>query len=193
MSAVLLKVLGDLRRRRLQAVVLAIVILLASGTTTLGLTLPQTSTDPWERAFEAQRGAHLQVRFDSRKVSRADAEHTPALIGASAWAGPWVAGGVTYELGTRKFAPMTAGRDSPEASVEVIRLAAGRWVQGPGEMVITRSFAEFMNVRLGDRLTALAGLARPSLLVVGEAIDMDAGSAGCSTSFVGGRQGPGRG
>ena len=74
MSAVLIKVLADLRRRRLQAVVLAIVILLASGTTTLGLTLLQTSLDPWDRAFEAQRGAHLQVRFDSRKVSQADAE-----------------------------------------------------------------------------------------------------------------------
>jgi putative ABC transport system permease protein len=184
MSAVLIKVLGDLRRRRLQAVVLAIVIVLASGTITLGLTLLQTSRDPWERAFEAQRGAHLQVRYDSRKVSRADVERTPALIGASAWAGPWIAGGITYELGKRKFAPMTAGRDSPEAPVEVIRLAAGRWVQGPGEMVITRSFAELFDVHLGDRLTALASLDRPSLLVVGEAIDMDGGSAETTTPWV---------
>jgi putative ABC transport system permease protein len=184
MSAVLTKVLADLRRRRLQAVVLALMILLASGTTTLGLTLLQTSRDPWERAFEAQRGAHLQVRFDSRKMSRAEVERTPALIGASAWAGPWVAGGVTYQLGSRRFGPMTAGRDSPEAPVEVIRLAAGRWVQGPGEMVITRSFAELQNIRLGDRLTALASLDRPSLLVVGEAIDMDEGSAETTTPWV---------
>jgi putative ABC transport system permease protein len=184
MSAVLIKVLGDLRRRRLQAIVLAIVILLASGTTTLGLTLLQTSKDPWDRAFEAQRGAHLQVRFDSRKVSVADVERTPTLIGASAWAGPWVAGGVTYELGSHKFGPMTAGRDSPEAPVEVIRLAFGRWVQRPGEMVITRSYAELVNIRLGDRLTALASLDRPSLRVVGEAIDMDGGSAETTTPWV---------
>jgi putative ABC transport system permease protein len=184
MSAVLIKVLADLRRRRLQAVVLAIVILLASGTTTLGLTLLQTSLDPWDRAFEAQRGAHLQVRFDSRKVSQADAEHTPALIGATAWAGPWVAGGVTYELGKRKFGPMTLGRDRPEAPVEVIRMAAGRWVRGPGEMVITRSYADLVNLHLGDRLTALASLDRPSLVVVGEAIDMDGGSAETTTPWV---------
>lgn len=184
MSAVLTKVLGDLRRRRLQAVVLAIVILLASGTTTLGLTLLQTSLDPWERAFEAQRGAHLQVRYDSRKVSLAEVERTPALIGASAWAGPWVAGGVTYEIGGRKLAPMTAGRDNPEAPVEVIRLLAGRWVQGPGEMVITRSYAELVNLRLGDRLTAVASRDRPSLRVVGEVIDMDGGSAETTTPWV---------
>jgi putative ABC transport system permease protein len=184
MSAILLKVFADLRRRRLQTVVLAIVILLASGTTTLGLTLLQTSLDPWDRAFEAQRGAHLQVRFDSRKVSRSDVERTPALIGASAWAGPWVAGGVTYELGKRKFGPMTAGRDSPEAPVEVIRLAAGRWVQRPGEMVISSSYAELVNLHLGDRLTALASLDRPSLLIVGEVVDMDGGSAETTTPWV---------
>jgi putative ABC transport system permease protein len=177
MSAVLTKVLADLRRRRLQSVVLAIVILLASGTTTLGLTLLQTSHDPWERAFEAQRGAHLLVRFDSRKVSRAEAERTPALIGASAWAGSWVAGPVTYQKGDGKFRPMTAGRDSPEAPVEAIRLASGRWVQGPGEMVITRSVAELFRLHLGDRLTALASLDRPALVLVGEAIDVDSEQA----------------
>ena len=184
MSAVLIKVLGDLRRRRLQAVVLAIVILLASGTTTLGLTLLQTSHDPWDRAFEAQRGAHLQVRFDSRKISRSEVEQTPALVGASAWAGPWIAGGVTYQLGARKFRPMTLGRNSPEAPVEVIRLATGHWVQGLGEIVIERSFAELVNVHIGDRLTALSSLDRPSLLVVGEAIDMDEGSAELTTPWV---------
>ncbi len=57
MNAVLTKVLGDLRRRRLQAAVIAFVIFLASATTTLGLTLLQTASDPWDRAFEAQNGA----------------------------------------------------------------------------------------------------------------------------------------
>ena len=184
MSAVLTKMLGDLRQRRLQTVVLAIVLLIASGTTAMGLTLLQTSLDPWERAFEAQRGAHLQVRFDSRLISRADVERTASLIGASAWAGPWLAGGVAYQMGSRRFGLGTLGRDNPQAAVEVIRLTSGRWVRRPGEIVIERSFGDFFQVRVGDRLTSLASLDRPSFLVVGEAIDMDEPPAETSTPWA---------
>ncbi|HLQ62207.1 MAG TPA: hypothetical protein VK131_10110, partial [Candidatus Acidoferrales bacterium] len=109
MSAVLTKVLADLRRRRLQAAVIAVVIFLASGTTTLGLTLLQTSSDPWDRAFEAQKGAHLAVFFDRHKVDPKQLAGTPGLIGASAAAGPWPTVGTGYELGTHKYRLLTVG------------------------------------------------------------------------------------
>ena len=102
MSSVMTKVLGDLRRRRLQAAVIALVIFLASGTTTLGLTLLQTSTDPWERAFKAQRGAHLSVLFDRHKVDAEQLAATPGLIGASLAGGPWPWVATSYELGTHR-------------------------------------------------------------------------------------------
>lgn len=178
MNAVLTKVLGDLRRHRLQAAVIAIVIFLASGTTTLGLTLLQTSSDPWDRAFAAQKGAHLTVHFDRHKVDPQQLAGTPALIGASASARPWpLAYGAAFALGTHKYQLDTVGRDSPQSDVEILRLVAGRWVEGPGEIVVTRSFADFNHVRLGDRLLSLGSLEKPTLVVVGEAVDIDEGGA----------------
>ena len=192
MNAVLTKVLGDLRRRRLQGAVIALVIFLASGTTTLGLTLLQTSTDPWERAFKAQRGAHLSVLFDRHKVDAEQLAATPGLIGASLAGGPWPWVATSYELGTHraiggggfKFPLITVGRENPQASVEVLRLVAGRWVQGPGEIVITRSFADFNHVRLGDRMLSLGTLGRPALVVVGEASDVDEADSEFGTQFA---------
>jgi len=178
MSAVMTKVLGDLRRRRLQAVVIALVIFLASATTTLGLTLLQTASDPWDRAFEAQKGAHLTVHFDRHKVDSQQLAGTPALIGASASAGPWpLAYSAPFALGTHKYLLNTVGRDSAQADVDILRLVAGRWVEGPGEIVVTRAFADFNHVRLDDRLLSLGSLEKPALVVVGEALDIDEGGA----------------
>ena len=192
MSSVMTKVLGDLRRRRLQAAVIAIVIFLASATTTLGLTLLQTASDPWDRAFEAQKGAHLTVLFDRHKVDSQQLAGTPSLIGASLAAGPWPWAATSYELGSHratggggfKFPLVTVGRESPQAEVEVLRLVAGRWVQGPGEIVITRSFANFNHVRLGDRMRSLGTLERRALIVVGEASDIDEADTEFGTQFA---------
>jgi len=192
MSAIMTKVLGDLRRRRLQVAVIALVIFLASGTTTLGLTLLQTSSHPWERAFEAQRGAHLTVLFDRHKVDPEQLAGTPGLIGASLAGGPWPWVATSYELGTHMaiggggfaFPLITVGRESPQADVEVLRLVAGHWVRGPGEIVITRSFANLNHVRLGDSMRSLGTLERRALVVVGEASDIDEGDAEFGTQFA---------
>ena len=182
MSSIMTKVLGDLKRRRLQAAVIALVIFLASGTTTLGLTLLQTASDPWDRAFEAQKGAHLTVHFDRHKVDTQQLAGTPALIGASASAGPWpLVYGAAFALGTHKYQLNTVGRDSAQADVEILQLVAGRWVEGPGEIVVTRAFADFNRVRLGDRLLSLGSLEKPALVVVGEAVDIDEGGAELSS------------
>src|SRR5437867_13449683 len=114
MNAVMTKVLGDHRRRRLQAAIIAFVIFLASGTTTLGLTLLQTSSDPWDRAFEAQKGAHLIVHFDRHKIDSAQLAGTPTLIGASAAAGPWpLASGARYPLRSHTYRLDTCARGRP--------------------------------------------------------------------------------
>jgi putative ABC transport system permease protein len=81
MRAIFVKALADVRRRRLQAVVIFLTTLLAVGTATMTLTLISQTRDPYQAAFEAQKGAHLQVGFDSRVAPSAIAR-TPSLIGA---------------------------------------------------------------------------------------------------------------
>jgi len=69
MKAVLRKTLADLRRRRLQSVVVALVVLLASGTATLALTLLFSTSDPYNQAFAQQRGARLDDGLGGRALA----------------------------------------------------------------------------------------------------------------------------
>jgi putative ABC transport system permease protein len=64
MSALWTKAFADLRRRRVQAAVVLLIVMLASGTAALALTLLAQTSNPYDRAFDAQRGAHLQVFYD---------------------------------------------------------------------------------------------------------------------------------
>src|SRR5437660_1415622 len=90
MTAVLLKAIRDLRRRRLPAIVIFGTTLLAVLTATMTLSLMSQARDPYQAAFDAQKGAHLQVTFDSR-IDPATLAGTPGLIGAAAFGGPYPA------------------------------------------------------------------------------------------------------
>jgi hypothetical protein len=65
MRAVIVKALADLRRRRLQATVIFLTVLLAMAAGTTAVTLMSQTRDPYQIAFDKQRGAHLQVAFNA--------------------------------------------------------------------------------------------------------------------------------
>jgi putative ABC transport system permease protein len=183
MTAVVAKLLADLRRRRLQGGVIALIVLLASGTAALALTLRAAAADPYDRAFAEQRGAHLAVVFDGRVVTPDRLVRTPGLLGASAWAGPWPTTGINVRAstGSGRFGLNVQGRAHPGGEVERLRLAVGRWLTGPGQIVLTRSLAEQQGLSPGDRLVDLDVPSRPALEVVGEVIDVDEGQAGLAS------------
>ena len=89
MRAILTVAWSEVRRRRLQSVLIVVMVALASGTITLGINLLLESRSPYDRAFEAQDGAHLKVFYDARRVTPGRLASTPATIGASASAGRW--------------------------------------------------------------------------------------------------------
>ena len=69
MNAVRSKTAADLRRRKLQAMVIALVILLSSGAATLALSLLVESDAPYDHAFAQANGAHLTLRFAANRVT----------------------------------------------------------------------------------------------------------------------------
>jgi len=177
MRAIFTVAWAEVRRRRLQSVVIVVMVALASGTITLGLNLLQEARIPYDRAFEAQKGAHLRVFYDARRVTPGQLASTPASIGASSFAGPWpsVYGTLLHRQspdGRSRFQLDLVGRDSPHGRAELLHLASGRWVQAPGEIVVTRAFAEANRVGLGDQLVSLRTADKPVLRVVGEAVDI---------------------
>lgn len=182
MKAVIRKIFGDLRRRRLQTAVVLVIVILASGTAALGLNLLAGVNDPYQTAFEQQRGAHLTVIYLASKVSAEQLATTPNLIGATAAAGPWPSISGRFERRSTKLANLNLfGRSDPGGPVDVLRLTAGRWVQAPGEIVMTRSLAELQGIAIGDVLTAISTPAKPTYRVVGEVIDIDEPSADFGT------------
>ena len=172
MTAVLLKAIRDIRRRRLQAAVIFVTTLLAVGTGTLALMLIAQTTDPYQVAFDAQRGAHLSVAFDSQ-VDPGTLAGTPALIGAKTYGGPYRATALQFQSGGHKYAVTAIGRDNPGGDVGQLRVVAGRWPTGGGEVALTRSFAELNHVSIGDTLKVVSVPQEPVLTVVAEVVDID--------------------
>src|ERR1700730_17391296 len=112
MTAVLVKALADLRRRRVQAAVIFLTVLLSIATGTMALTLMSQTHDPYQTAFAAQKGAHLQVGFSGTSDAQVLAS-TPAIIGASAFGGPYPSPSLDFKYRNRKFSMNTFGRDNP--------------------------------------------------------------------------------
>jgi putative ABC transport system permease protein len=180
MRAVIVKALADLRRRRLQATVIFLTVLLAMAAGTTAVTLMSQTRDPYQIAFDKQRGAHLQVAFNATTDPRL-LGNTPALIGASASGGPYPASNIQFRFGDRKFYVDAVGRENPRGAVEVLSITSGRWPLANDEIVLTRSFSELNKISVGDRIKVTSVAQIPTLTVVGEAVDIDEGSADLSS------------
>ena len=183
MTAVIVKALADLRRRRLQAAVIFLTVLLASATGTMALTLSSQTRDPYQAAFEAQKGAHLQVLFKGTTDPQLLAT-TPALIGASSFGGPYPATDLQFKSGDRKFYMTTIGRDTAGGEVEVLNITSGRWARANDEIVLTRSFSELNHISVGDHVKVTSVQETPTLTVVGQVVDIDEGSADLSSQHA---------
>jgi putative ABC transport system permease protein len=172
MTAVLVKAMRDLRRRRLQAAVIFVTTLLAVSTATMALMLISQPSDPYKVAFEAQKGAHMQVGFDSG-IDPATLAGTPSLIGAAAHGGPYRATAVQFQASGHKYVVTTMGRDDPNGSVEQLRIAAGHWPTANDEIVLTQSFANLNHIAIGARLKVVSVPQQPVLTVVAHVVDID--------------------
>jgi putative ABC transport system permease protein len=154
MSALTAKVGGDLRRRRLQTAVLAVVLFLASGAASLAMHVLVAADEPFDRAFADAVGAHLVVDFDG-SVGMADVAATGSRPGVTSSAGPWVVavGGIGRAGGGSSEGHAIAGRTDPLGPVDRMSIAAGRWWRTEDEVVVSWSTAEIFELRVGDGLS----------------------------------------
>jgi putative ABC transport system permease protein len=180
MKAVIVKALADLRRRRLQAAVIFLTVLFSMAAGTMAVTLMSQTRDPYQIAFQKQKGAHLQVAFKPTTDQQL-LRGTATTIGASGFGGPYPASGIQFRFGDRKFNVGAVGRDNPGGSVEVLNITSGRWPVANDEIVLTRSFSELNKISVGDRLKVTSVAQTPTLTVVGEVVDIDEGSADLSS------------
>jgi putative ABC transport system permease protein len=162
MGVVAATALSDLRRRRLQTAVLAVVLGLASAAATFALVILVGSHQPFERAFAAANGAHLVI--DYRGVESARLAGTRTADGVLVSAGPWpvAEAAIRHPNGGWIEGQAISGRPQPEAAIDAVTLSAGRWWQRPGEAVIGRESAESLELQLGDQISIAPAAAGPA-------------------------------
>ncbi len=173
MRPIFTKAIADVRRHRLQTLVVFVIAALAITVGSMGGTLLVQTSSPYDRAFADLAGPHLIAVFDGHKVSATQVAATASLPGVTASVGPWTYAPLPFEKNKTKFALAVLGRDDPDGKLDREQVVLGRWIQGPDEIVVTRSFANGNQISIGDRLTALGTATKPVLDVVGEVVDVD--------------------
>jgi putative ABC transport system permease protein len=141
MRAVATAVRGGVRGRRVQTLVVAAVALLSTATSVIGLGLLVVSNAPFETAFARQAGAHATTAYDPARVDGEALAATGRAAGVSAAAGPFDAVTAGLLVGAGGFgipAATVVGRADPGGPVDQLTLDEGRWVRGPGEIVLAR-------------------------------------------------------
>lgn len=155
MSAVWCAARAAVRRRRLQTTVIGIVVGLSSVLIVLALALLAAASGPFDQAYARQQGAHLVASFDSGKTTDAALAASAHRAGVSAAAGPFdqAAVQVTLNPGLPPLPMTVVGRDQPDTAVDKVHVWQGRWVAGPGEIVINMQPGDIGHSHLGDPVT----------------------------------------
>ena len=159
------------RRRGVQTIVIAVVLVVSTASSVLGLALVVDSHATFDRAFSAQRGADVVATVDASRTTPAQLAATARLSRVSAAAGPFAEANVTASYPSLPVAaPLTlAGRTTPGGRVDDIALEAGHWPQRTDQIVIDTNtdVTNEYGVGIGDTVTVTSAPGKPRLTVVG--------------------------
>jgi putative ABC transport system permease protein len=160
MSSTLAKLAFAGIRSRLLASVLTILLSgAAAATIVIALEVGATARDPWQRTFDAANGAHVLANAPSE----ADARTIAALPGVAERGEPVPRANVA--VAARSDRLQLAGLRGP-ARVDAPVRTGGSGVRDGG-IVLERSFAEAVGIRVGETIRLAGGVELP---VVGTAI-----------------------
>jgi hypothetical protein len=151
----------DVRRHAAQAVLLVVAIAAATATLTMGLALNGvTSRSPYLTTRGATKGPDV-VAYLTSAAQASNLTHAPRVTSHS---GPFPVVSATIRFGRREADVFAEGRSMAPAAVDQPLVTAGSWVR-PDGVVIERTFADALDVSVGDRVRlsgrsfAVAGIA----------------------------------
>jgi putative ABC transport system permease protein len=173
MRAIVTKIAGDLRRRRLQVYIVALIVALAAGVGTVAIALMRESAAPYATAFDQYQGAHLTALFDGAKATPDQLAATAQSPEVTASAGPWQTAQLPAVYGAQKSPIQIIARADPGGPVDRLLITSGRWATQPGEITLTYSYAQSIGAGVGKHLIVLSGANRWDLVIVGEIADID--------------------
>jgi putative ABC transport system permease protein len=172
---------GGLSGRRVQAIVIGLVVFCSTAAATLALGLLVDSNAPFNQAFAAQHGADVTATVTG--ASPAELAATARQPGVTASAGPFPEASVSVTAQVtptipisnghaQKGSPVTlhqeltlVGRPSPGGPVDDLTLKSGHWPTGPGQVVLSSQSG--LPVGVGSQVTVTGVPGSPKLTVVG--------------------------
>jgi putative ABC transport system permease protein len=170
------KAKADTRSHSLQSALIVIILVAASTALSLSLIVQQNADKPWRRAFDEANGAHvlffggsdsddLAPITTSDEVAEADGPY-PML-----WNAPLINQG-------QKFDANVFGVNAEPPHVARPLIDEGRWLDAgaTGEIVLERSYAEYLGVEVGETVDFKVGEGFVPLTVTGIAIDTGRGT-----------------
>src|SRR4029453_13888749 len=139
----------DLRRRRIEAVLLLLALMAATTTLTLGLVLRDAASDPYQSTREATNGPDVVASQTAELSGLEELASAPGVIDHS---GPSPVPPAKLQASGRTSDVQAVGRDPAPASVDQPKLIQGSWVSDGG-VVVEAAFANALDVRVGDPVT----------------------------------------
>ena len=170
MSALTRVVRSGVGRRRVQTIVIGMVVMIAVTSAVLGGSLMVASKGPFDRAFKQQQGAHLTAQFDAGTVTEAQLAASANAAGVAASAGPFANAQFSMAGPQGNPAPPlnVVGRADAGGPVDQVVVTEGRWATGPGEIVLaTGGRLRLPPQVIGQQWTVTDAPGSPSVTVVG--------------------------
>ena len=167
MSAVFRAARGGLGGRRLQAIIIGLVVLVATAASTLALGMLADAHGPFDHAFASQHGADLAFTVDTSVASAAQITAATRVAGVTAAAGPFAAESVTAQVpvpqagGTISTPLNLVGRSSPGGPVDDLTLQQGHWPTNDSQIILSA------NANLPGNLGSTITVGKQALTIVG--------------------------
>ncbi|MDR7275112.1 ABC transporter permease [Catenuloplanes atrovinosus] len=143
----------DLRGRRTETALLLVAITAATATLTLGLTLHELASRPYERTRAATGGPDLVIEPGVTGPAALDALTTvTARPDVTGWSGPYPLLFLSLNAGELTSRVVVQGRDEAPVAIDQPAVLDGGWVR-PGGAVLELAFADAFGLRVGDPVT----------------------------------------
>ena len=138
----------DVRHHVAQAALLVVAIATAAATLTMALALSGVTNRPYQQTRAATEGPDVVAYLTSPAQSTA-LVHARGVVASS---GPYPIASATIKADGRAAVVFAEGRSEKPATVDQPKVTAGSWVR-PDGVVIERTFAQALDVTVGDRVT----------------------------------------
>ncbi len=169
--AVFRKMWANLRSRWFQTTLIFLILVIAAVTSSLALSIRSSTSQVWQRTFDATNGAHMWFIARSEEGDLTPLKSLPAVT-ASTDAYP-VARGFSLSKDNDKYELLILGYPAELPAISKPQLTSGRWLETgkSNEVVLDRSLARNLNINVGEQIAIPTSLGNQSFDVVGLAVN----------------------